>query len=565
MSLLKSQAHSHPPPPTSSDQYLSTSLVEGDPSQLASHSSYSAKGENDTPLPARGRDLVSPPLIPLPKRLAATSPHAHTRANTLVDPTRQSTRHAATSAPTNSITPTRRSASGVSAGTSRRSTRTATPSASSSSVTQLGDRSPWLTSTNAEDGHRFSTPPTSPTTSAANHHHSPETKPRLKTGHDYHSLSTIETSRVADSVPAGPRRAKSRDVETACDRRNRAESVMTAGTAFSPESLVAPAVSPVDIGSTPPRAGDTTTAKRSSRTSDAAPPIQHRQQATPQRTERADSISRWRAAVVPASTSEHAPDWSKNGFRSDAGTSSAEAGSRPGRARSGLATSSKDHPSSASRARRSTRTIAEAAATTLSRIAPTVDDADSDHISPPFSPPLSSPMRPRAATSYAAAEVSPSVYGESTLPDAWETHPSRFGYPDGYTGGFEQQYPPPSPGYQLTDLPDINERRDHLPRTPSTPRTVSPSHYAPSGWSTPRPSKASSARSSRPGSYPVPELTAEERAQRRAMRKAGLSPEHHLPPQSTKAGLRRQAWQERQVVSYGRRPLDASATDILTL
>jgi hypothetical protein len=37
--------------------------------------------------------------------------------------------------------------------------------------------------------------------------------------------------------------------------------------------------------------------------------------------ERMDSISRWRAAVVPASTSEHAPDWSKNGFRSDAGSS----------------------------------------------------------------------------------------------------------------------------------------------------------------------------------------------------------------------------------------------------
>lgn len=575
MSLLKSQTCSREPPPTSSDQALTTSLVEGNPFQLASPSSYSIEGEKNAAItPAQERDLVSPPLIPLPQSLAVTNPQFPMRASTQVDPTLQSTRHAVTTlAPSNSVTPTRRSASGVSAGTSRRSTRTATPSASSSSsVTKLGDRSPWLTETTAGDGRRFSTPPTSPTSAAANHL-SPETKPRLSTGHDYHSLSTIETSRIADSVPADPRRAESRDVETARGRRNRAESWARGSNALLPESPMVTTISPVNSGSAPPRAGDGTIGR--SRTSDAAPPVtpEHRQQPTSQRTERTDSISRWRAAVVPASTSEHGPDWSKNGFRSDAGTSSAETASRPFRARSGRETSSKDHSSIASKAYQSTRTTADrVAAPAAPTIAPIVNDADSDRLSPPFSPPLSSPsspLRPRAATSLAAAELSPSVYGESTVADAWETpipsHPSRVDDPDGYTASFEQRYSPPSPDDQLTDLPAVPNQRDHLPRTPTTPRTVSPSHYAPSGWSPPRPSKASPARSSRQGSYPVPELTAEERAQRRTMRKAGLSPEHHLPPQSTKAGLRRQAWQERQVVSDDRRPLDASATDILTI
>ena len=499
-------------------------------------------------------------MIPLPESLAGTNPQAPTRASTLVDPTLQSTRPAATPAQTNSHAPTRRSVSGVSgvsAGTSRRSTRTATPSASSSSVTKLGDRSPWLASTTGGDGHRFSTPPTSPTTSAANHHHSPETKPRLLTGHDYHSLSTIETSRVADSVPAGPRRAESRDVETAGGRRSQ---VSTDRPALLPEAPVAATISPVNSGSAPARGGDTPIGR--SRTSSAASPVtpEHGRQPRSQRSERMDSISRWRAAVVPASTSEHAPDWSKNGFRSDAGTSSAETGARPVRARSN--TSSKDPPSSASRAYRSTRTTTEQAATTASSIAPTVNDADSDRLYPPFSPPLSAPLRSPAVTSLAAAGVSPSLYDKSSFDDV---HPSPSYDPDSLTGGFEQRYPPPSPVYRVTDLPDVDERRDHLPKTPTTPRTVSPSHYAPSGWSTPRPSKASSARSSRQGSYPVPELTAEERAQRRAMRKAGHSPEYHLPPQLTKAELRRRAWQERQAVSYRHRPLDANPTDILTL
>lgn len=142
-------------------------------------------------------------------------------------------------------------------------------------------------------------------------------------------------------------------------------------------------------------------------------------------------------------------------------------------------------------------------------------------------------------TSLTAAEMTPSIYGEST-------YPSHLDDTDSFIGGFEQRYPPPSPDYQVAGFPDVHERLDDLARTPTTPRTVSPSHYAPSGWSTPRPSKASSARSSRQGSYPVPELTAEERAQRRAMRKTGHSPEYHLPPQLTKAELRRRAWQERQ-------------------
>ena len=327
-----------------------------------------------------------------------------------------------------------------------------------------------------------------------------------------------------------------------------------------PEAPVAATISPVNSGSAPARAGDTPIGR--SRTSSAAPPItpEHGRQPRSQRSERMDSISRWRAAVVPASTSEHVPDWSKNGFRSDAGTSSAETGARPVRARSN--TSSKDPPSSASRAYRSTRTTTEQAATTASSIAPTVNDADSDRLYPPFSPPLSAPLRSPAVTSLAAAGVSPSLYDKSSFDDV---HPSPSYDPDSLTGGFEQRYPPPSPVYRVTDLPDVDERRDHLPKTPTTPRTVSPSHYAPSGWSTPRPSKASSARSSRQGSYPVPELTAEERAQRRAMRKAGHSPEYHLPPQLTKAELRRRAWQERQAVSHRHRPLDANPTDILTL
>ncbi|GAA6021235.1 hypothetical protein JCM10207_002584 [Rhodosporidiobolus poonsookiae] len=50
----------------------------------------------------------------------------------------------------------------------------------------------------------------------------------------------------------------------------------------------------------------------------------------------------------------------------------------------------------------------------------------------------------------------------------------------------------------------------------------------------------------RRGPYPVPQLSEEEKAARRALRKAGKSPEYELSPGETKSEVRRRAWKEQQ-------------------
>ncbi|GAA5917878.1 hypothetical protein JCM6882_003752 [Rhodosporidiobolus microsporus] len=50
----------------------------------------------------------------------------------------------------------------------------------------------------------------------------------------------------------------------------------------------------------------------------------------------------------------------------------------------------------------------------------------------------------------------------------------------------------------------------------------------------------------RRGPYPVPELSEEEKAARRALRKSGRSPEFELPVEETKSEMRKRAWKEQQ-------------------
>ncbi|BGP57671.1 hypothetical protein JCM8202v2_005318 [Rhodotorula sphaerocarpa] len=66
---------------------------------------------------------------------------------------------------------------------------------------------------------------------------------------------------------------------------------------------------------------------------------------------------------------------------------------------------------------------------------------------------------------------------------------------------------------------------------------------------------AAAKRPRRQGPFPVPVLSSEERAARRALRKTGRSPEHHLPLHATKAEQRKRAWLERQAFEEERERL----------
>ncbi|GAA5869284.1 hypothetical protein JCM3774_004193 [Rhodotorula dairenensis] len=276
---------------------------------------------------------------------------------------------------------------------------------------------------------------------------------------------------------------------------------------------------------------------------------------------KADSIARWRAAVVPSSTAEHAPDPSKNGFRSRSEASNASPAFRLSGSyiQQDSVTKAGTPPASRHRMTTSSRIPRPYVASRPASVSQAEDDdADSSEcFSLPFSPPPSrSPPRTGEPSALeAAGDVSPSFYDDEDLAFELTTREGQpadaseaWSYQDVYDR-FEQRYPPPSPLQPLEALTPIGEvLHASAPSTLAGPTAASSQipQQAPPESKSRRPFETGSSRPSRLGAYPMPELTAEERAARRALRKSGRSPEHHLPLHATKAELRKQAWLERQ-------------------
>lgn len=106
---------------------------------------------------------------------------------------------------------------------------------------------------------------------------------------------------------------------------------------------------------------------------------------------------------------------------------------------------------------------------------------------------------------------------------------------------------PPLPDATLPSFtPDIATPAPSSASFPSpTPTEVSSRSTPPTPPSTTR----RFVKPLRPGPFPVPVLTEEERAARRAFRKTGRSKEYDLPCERTKMNMRRRAWDEMQKVS----------------
>ncbi|GAA5992125.1 hypothetical protein JCM10908_001778 [Rhodotorula pacifica] len=600
-----SSSHPHPAARSSSSVRPTSSENHYQALPVSSSSRFSPRTAAISPTSGWSREnggIVSPPLVPLPGALPASDFTASPRSirersssshgSTPLTASRQ--RQQPQQSPGTRATP--RTAPRTTAPLSKQSTRAATPS-SASSVTKLGNRSPWLDGTttttvlpdssNSDDERHFSTPPTSPASILGTHSSFADgpRKSRLSPGtrnHDYHSLSTIQTSRATESIrPPSHRRTGSAEV---VEMYPSGEEL--GPTAYRSNGNTVEAVRPLDVGFddyllySPPRPPLAAVDKLPSnlpsfRASASAPlsriPSAPSPQATTSTRRKADSIARWRAAVIPASTSEHAPDLSGNGFsfnESRLGATSSiqhspdKQNSLPSRREASSLTGGHTWtvPSSA----RSTST--HPSARRGDAIIP--DEVASEPLSLPFSPPPSSPEQHGMPSARNVTEVSPSIYTTSHPDHSLEGEDAdprnSIAVGNGYhpwsagedpLDGFEQRYPPPSPAYRSTEptlssnppkhaLPDLAEWN-----TPAPPgrRGVGSFPQPPTDFdSPPWSSKARVKRPPRQGAFPVPELTAAERATRRALRKDGRSPEHHLPHEATKAGRRKQAWMERQ-------------------
>lgn len=115
--------------------------------------------------------------------------------------------------------------------------------------------------------------------------------------------------------------------------------------------------------------------------------------------------------------------------------------------------------------------------------------------------------------------------------------------------------PTSASSYAVPPLPDATSPSfmpDIATPAPSSASFPSPTPSEVSSRSTP-PTPPSTTRRFvkplRPGPFPVPILTEEERAARRAFRRTGRSKEYDLPCEMTKMNMRRRAWDEMQKVS----------------
>lgn len=366
-------------------------------------------------------------------------------------------------------------------------------------------------------------------------------KLRLPTSHDYHSLSTIETKNVAEPTRPPPIRSRltsSRAVGPVEERRHAYD-----GSDAEPRHPTGASLAPFLVGSGfTPKLGRDSDATERPASLDPRPSL-----SPPSVTNMSDSIARWREGVVPFSTSEHAPDWSLNGFQK---ASSALPVCRPSKpvARKVSVTGEGIRPESMMPQDRKPND-----ATRLAPTRPT--EAESERLSWPISPPPSlSPTRSREANAFeAVGNLSPCSLYDADKNSVERTPAQAPSSPDPLDDArfdrFEQRYPPPSPLPQLDSFHrGLAESAPSMSFGVATAKSRSLPSFPEAPSKTRRRCDTSSARPSRLGAYPVPELTAEEQAARRALRKSGWSPEHHLPLHATKAGLRRQAWLERQAV-----------------
>lgn len=396
-----------------------------------------------------------------------------------------------------------------------------------------------------EGDHRISTPPTSPASLEwRGISREPTTGPTGRAPdfdapeHDYHSLSTVITSR------RGRRLTRNAPASTADIRRTANDADFDDYLLYSP---------PCGDHRVPTSVGD----------KNGPPPSRHAGSIG-----KADDISRWAEEVAPTSTADEPPDLTKNGFRrTSSRPSSRSAATGPAPSRSPAAArgiGSRDLDSSmkhSSLVHSATSSSFEARDERTVTLPPdSLSPSNSPLVSPPFSLPTSQAGLPTSAatSSSPAGPRYTRALSSSVTPNA----PIR---------SQDARSPTPAPPRRETS-------EDHLASVRSGTvgsRGASPQLQAsPSDYSVPLPvpsrglgeeaissppsstallAKSASTKPRRPshrrGPFPVPALSPEERAARRALRKAGLSHEHHLLVHETKSARRRQAWLERQAVS----------------
>ncbi|GEM10932.1 tetratricopeptide repeat containing protein [Rhodotorula toruloides] len=101
-------------------------------------------------------------------------------------------------------------------------------------------------------------------------------------------------------------------------------------------------------------------------------------------------------------------------------------------------------------------------------------------------------------------------------------------HPEALSPSFAADVPTPAPSSASFPSPSASEIDSHS--TPTTPPSTARRFVKPL----------------RPGPFPIPILTEEERAARRAFRKTGRSKDYDLPCEKTKLNMRKRAWEEMQ-------------------
>ncbi|BGP34700.1 hypothetical protein JCM10296v2_006522 [Rhodotorula toruloides] len=127
------------------------------------------------------------------------------------------------------------------------------------------------------------------------------------------------------------------------------------------------------------------------------------------------------------------------------------------------------------------------------------------HLEPTSAGPFSSRLSATSASSYTAPSL-----------------------PEALSPSFAADIPTPAPSSASFPMPFASEVDSGS--TPPTPPSTARRFVKPL----------------RPGPFPVPILTEEERAARRAFRKTGRSKEYDMPCEKTKINMRRRAWEEMQ-------------------
>lgn len=445
-------------------------------------------------------------------------------------------------------------------------------------MTKLDDRSPWLDhtptllpGTSSADDHRFSTPPTSPPRSAsatATAAGGAGSKTPPLGQHRFRSLSTIPTSRDGDrasqaypptaslTVEEGaasrtghhpPSFSVSSPPEEATSSSRRRSEAESRGTdrpfedflLYSPpQPERRPGAHKADPPASVPATSPITTAPSRRRVSIGAG------------SKDAD-ISRWAEGIVPSSTPDGSPDTIQRRSETRPASTDPLRRDRPiffENTRSSTGATSRMRGGSGPAPPTSTHASLAAVGATESLPSSPLRCQESQLSTLPPSPPdsVTTEVPPSATFERAASRSTVPISGLHAAP---ETSARERSTTDSGGVDFERRFPPPSsvhsPSMYSEDAaPDSAippPRDDRREWTIDSKTAFTDPPVFPRGG-------AAAKRPRRQGPFPAPVLSSEERAARRALRKTGRSPEHHLPLHATKAEQRKRAWLERQAV-----------------